>query len=128
MTNPTLASLAAEAIAQAGSPAHTVHAGATLRLMLDLARTGDLQAMSDTFTAHVTVHPGDRRSMADRVPAKILNQYFYLHCERSVQAVERWRAETPDWADTLRHAIGDSRRFAALAEGMARDIARAELG
>ena len=128
MTDTEIVSRAAEAILQAGSPMHTVHAGETLQFMSDLARSGNLHAMSDTFSAHVTAHPGDRRSIADRVPAKILNQYFYLHCQRSVTAIERWRADTPDWAERLRNAVGDSGRFTRLVERMAQHIGRAELG
>ena len=118
----------ADAIAQAGSPAFTNHAGATLARLSELAKEGELEALSSTLLAHVALHPTDRRRLVDSVPAKVLNQYVYIHRKRSVSAVERWRERTPDWAETLKRAIDEPARFAAVARDMADAVGSAELG
>lgn len=118
----------ANAIARAGSQAFTHHAGATLERLSELAHGGELESVSSTLLAHVALHPSDRRKLVDSVPAKILNQYICIHRKRSVGAIERWRERTPDWADTLKRAIGNPARFAAVARGMAEAVGSAKLG
>lgn len=127
MNNDDIQSAAA-AIAQAGSPEFTSHAGATLQLMSDLARRGELEAVSETLLAHVAAHPGDCRRLVSAIPAKILNQYIYRYNQGSAAAVERWRARTPDWAAALERAVTNPPRFAAVAAAMADEVRRAELG
>jgi hypothetical protein len=127
MTNTDIEQ-SARAIGQAGSPAFTHHAGATLERLSELAKQGDLEGLSTTLLAHVGLHPSDRRKLVDSVPAKVLNQYIYIYRKRSVTAVERWRERTPDWADTLKRAIDDPAIFAAAARDMADAVGSAELG
>ena len=127
MTDQHPLARSAAAIAQAGSPAFTLHAGPTLELMSEQAKAGELEAMSQTLLAHIEIHPGDRRSLIDRVPAKILNQYIYILRQRSVGAVERWRERTPDWAETLKRAVTNPQRFAMVAKAMADAAGRSEL-
>jgi hypothetical protein len=116
---------AASAIAQAGSSDYAIHAGATLTKMSEQARLGQLEAMSNTLLAHVALHPADRRSVVARVPAMVFNGYL---CRQGygTQAVERWREQTPDWADTLKRAVSDPVRFERVAYTMADEIGRAE--
>ena len=127
MTSTSI-SQSADAIAQAGSPAFTHHAGATLERLSALAKDGELATLSSTLLAHAALHPADRRELVDSVPAKILNQYIYVNQKRSVSAVERWRERTPDWAETLKRAVDDPARFAAIAREMADAVGSAELG
>ena len=124
----TSVSPSADAIAQAGSPAFTHHAGATLGRLSELAKEGELEALSATLLAHAALHPADRHKLVDSVPAKVLNQYIYINRQRSVSAVERWRERTPDWAETLKRAVDDPARFAVVAREMADAVGSAELG
>ncbi len=126
MTNDDILN-GATAIAQAGSPAYTSHAGATLTQLSSLALRGELVGFADTLLAHVALHPSDRQRLLSAVSAKILNQYIYRNRGRSVGAVERWRERTPDWAETLERAVTEPGRFAAVASTMADDVGRAEL-
>lgn len=95
MTNIEIAQ-AADAIAQAGSQAFVHHAGATLEHLSELAKAGELEALSTMLLAHATLHPGDRRKLVDSVPAKIVNQYIYSNRKRSMRVVEPWLKGRPN--------------------------------
>lgn len=125
MTNDEIIE-AASAIAQAGSPDYNVHAGATLTKMSEQAHLGQLEAMSNTLLAHVALHPSDQRSVVARVPAIVFNQYLCRHRGYGAQAVERWREQTSDCADTLKRAVSDPDRFARVAHTIADEIGRTE--
>lgn len=121
MTNNEIVQAAA-AIAQAGSPDYTHHAGATLTLMSEQTRAGELEAMCTTLLAHTDMHPGDHHKLVESLPAKVLNQYIYINRGHSACKVERWREQTPDWSGTLKRAADDPSRFAAIARAMADEI------
>jgi hypothetical protein len=115
------------AIAESGSPKFTHHAGATLELMSDQGRVGDLNGLSLTLLAHAKAFPKDRRFLINQVPAKILNQYIYLHRQLPTKAIERWRERTPDWADRLKKAVLKPTKFVTVVTNMADEIARSEV-
>lgn len=125
MTEDDIAAGAA-AMLQAGSPAFTTHAGATLERISRLARDGDLAGVGSTMLAHAMLHPSDRAGLLKALPAKVLNQYIHLHRGRSAHAIERWRERTPDWAETLQRAAADPERLAAVAAAMADEVGQDE--
>ncbi|NJR80594.1 hypothetical protein [Sphingomonas corticis] len=114
--------ISARAIAQAGSPEYTTHAGATLERLAELAGRGDLEALSTTFVAHVAVHPRDERRLVAAVPKMVLSRYLHGFAGLEFPAVERWRARTPDWAALLGSALHDPRRFAAVAAAIVVEV------
>ena len=118
---------AATAIAQAGSPAYSNHAGATLTFLSDLALRGELETLSRTLIAHIGVHPPDRRKLVSAVPAIILNQYLCGCRKRAFSDIQSWRERTPDWAATLKRALGEPEHFAAVAAMMGDEIDRSAL-
>jgi hypothetical protein len=112
----------AVAISKAGSPEYTTHAGATQTLMSELAGEGQLEAMSTTFLAHVALHPRDRRSLVNRVPPMLSNQYFCGNCQLLGMSVKRWCEANAGWGDLLRQALTDPAHFATVAMAMANEI------
>lgn len=118
MTEQDIARVA-RAIAQAGSRKFKGHGGATQEIMSEQAAAGQLEAMSNTLIAHTALHPGDRRSLVRAVPAIILQAYIHGHRQCTIDAVERWRERTPDWAGRLEQAITDPWQFARVATAMA---------
>ena len=116
----------AKAIADAGSPEHSLHAGPTLEELSKLAEEGELEAMSHSFIAHVALHADDRRTLLKYLPMKIHNRYFYLHRGCAHRAIEQWRGRSADWEERLRQAIADPPRFALVARTMADEIIRLE--
>lgn len=51
------------ALSEVGSKDHVVHAGATLALMSDHAKAGNLDAMSRAAIAHFALYPADRNEI-----------------------------------------------------------------
>jgi hypothetical protein len=114
----------ADALRHTGSPRYVVRSGPILELMSDLAKEGDLVGVSEAYLAYIAKVPSDRRFVADRVPAKILNQYIYLHRQGSVRAVTKWIARTPGWADRIKEVLEDPERFERVARRMADEAVR----
>jgi len=121
-------SKSAKAIAQAGSQAFTSHAGATLEHMSELLATGDLQRMGAMLIAHAQVHPSDREKLISRLPAKVLNHYFFSALDLPFWAICRWLEDTPGWARTLECEASDPTSFAVTVRALASEIGEMKVG
>jgi hypothetical protein len=114
----------AKAIAQAGSPEFIHHAGATMEEMTRQMRTGKLEAVTATFSAHCALNPDDRPALLRCIPAMILQSYLHDFRALSIDDIERWRKQTPDWCDRLERAGENSGRLTNVAEAMAVEVQR----
>lgn len=121
-------SKSAKAITQAGSQAFTSHAGATLEHMSELLATGDLEGTGAMLIAHAQVHPSDRERLVSKLPAKVLNHYFFSALNLPFWAICRWLDDTPDWARTLERRASDPTSFAATVKAMASKIDEMKVG
>lgn len=116
------------AIAMAGSKDYNSHPGASLTLLSELALNGQLEAFSRHLLAHVAVHPRDEKRLVDEVPAKIISQFVCGHHRCSSAEVRLWQNQHPEWADMLKTAVSNPKRFLALANDMVRQIQREGIG
>lgn len=127
MEKKTAAERIAEALLHTGSSDYVVRSGAILTLMTNFSKEGDLASISDAYLAFTGLSPGDRRAVANAVPAKILNGYLYQYRKRSGGSLLRWQRENEDWANALKSALGDRARFVAIIQTFEEQIARVEL-
>jgi hypothetical protein len=113
MSTKSLEERIAEALLYRGSPRHAVRAGAMLTLLSELAREGDLEGFSRACLTYAGLVPSDRQQLVAAVPAKVLNQYLYLHCGRAASSLEKWCERNADWAERITSALEDPVRFRA---------------
>lgn len=125
--NDQIATRIAHAIARNGSGEHNYGPGATLTVLAEFAKEGNLQAMSQAIVEHSTAYPRDRATLLKRLPAKVFNLYFCTHREHSHTAIERWRGRTPNWETVIQESALHPARFEMAVLNMSEEIRRMEI-
>lgn len=113
-----------DALLQQGSKEYTVPSGAVLDLMSELARAGNIEVFSKSFSLFSAVWPDTSESVRRAAPAKILNQYFMRAKGLSSSQFLAWERENRDWADRLRAEIDKPASFSQLVVSMEEEVAR----
>ncbi|NKJ02653.1 hypothetical protein [Novosphingobium sp. SG707] len=122
-----IATRIAHAIAQNGSGEHSYGPGATLSVLTEFAKEGNLQAMSRAIIEHSAAYPQDCATLLKRLPGKVFNMYLYSYCEHSHTAIERWRSRTPNWETVIQDNALHPVRFEMAVLNMSNEIRRAEV-
>jgi hypothetical protein len=113
----------AKAIAEHGSAAYNTPSGAVLDLMTQLSDEDDLESFSRAFVIVARAKPTNASSVASFVPAKIHN-FLIKHRGVKVNALLKWTAANPDWADNLKDAVRNPVLFKQVVDAMAEKIKR----
>lgn len=113
----------AQAVAEHGSAAYIHTSGAVLDLMTQLADEDNLQGFAKAFIHLARAKPASASFAASFIPAKIRN-FLFKHRRIPPNAMVQWTNAHPDWAETLKSAVRDPKRFELTVEAMAREMRR----
>lgn len=121
MNSATATAILTASLSQ-GSKAYNTSSGPVLTLLSELAAQGDLRSFSNAFVIFARAKPANAHFVEQRIPERILNQYF--HACRGVTLIEfeRWRTKNPDWAQPIKDKVRDADLFEHVVEQMASEI------
>lgn len=111
------------AIAKASAPEYVQHCGAMLEELGDLLAQGATEEAGWAIVIHSTMHPQDRRTLANKLPALVMNRYWFERLGLTRPQIEDWRDANHDWAEAIRRCAPYPTRLARLVDAQARQIA-----
>lgn len=112
-----------QAITEHGSAAYTAPSGAVLDLMTQLVNEDDLIGFSRAVVILARAKPSSAFCVTAAVPAKISN-FIIKHRGVSVEEFTAWKRTNPDWPERLKQTVRQPNVFAAVVEGMVKNIQR----
>lgn len=97
---------AMRAIWAQGAREYVSPSGATLELLTDLCRAGDLRAANTVYSMFALAHPGNARFVAGQVPAKVLNHHLLAKLDfRGTERFLVWEKGNPAWGNEVKTAL-----------------------
>jgi hypothetical protein len=113
------------AILEQGAPAYTTPSGAVLLLLTELAEEGNLQAISEAFNEFSKAKPGNMLYVEEKIPAKILNQYWLRKLQLNLESLTSWMNNNPGWANELKSKLRVPEEFERVVNAAAEEIRQA---
>lgn len=118
---------AMHAIWAQGAREYVSPSGATLELLTDLCRAGDLKSVNTVYQMFALAHPGNARFVAGQVPPKVLNHHILAKLDfRGTERFLVWEKGLSAWGDDLKVAL-ERGELDAWAEWAIRQIASVAL-
>ena len=99
------------AILQQGSSAYSAQSGAVLDLLSELAKEGNLLALSSAFNEFAKAKPGNMNFVESTIPTKILNNYLLLKLQLDYNSVEIWMSKNPNWESAVKQHLRTPEKF-----------------
>lgn len=124
LMNPEIYQRIKNSILEQGAPAYTTQSGAVLLLLTELAEEGNLRAISEAFNEFSKAKPGNMLYVEERIPAKILNQYWLRKLQLDFESLTSWADKNPGWASELKSKLRVPQDFEKVVNAAAEEIRR----